>query len=698
MTKIKFFLSYILILANVIPVSGDNPLFTSLIDFDIDNLGMICLNDPHYYPFNQQVRGVNLGGWMVLEPWITPSLFYQFLGKDKTTTAMDTYTFCQVLGPSEGNRQLRIHWDTWLTEDHISKLATLNINSLRLPLGDWIFTPYGPYVGCTDGALERIDWLLKVSHKYNLKVLLDLHGVINSQNGFDNSGQSSKVVWTNGENKNYVGAATFQHWSSRDAQWIGEFNFSSLGYDSINENNIQMTLEVIKKIVERYQSFPSILGVEPLNEPWEYTPIEQLKRYYWEGYKIIKNNSLTKEWKYIMHDSFRFDINIWGGFMSNCPDIALDTHIYQAWEEPSNAQQFFIQSCQISSQLVEMERAFGPVIVGEWSLGTDNCPLWLNGFNDNLPGFPKLSCQFISCPLSYLLDSKHSEGLEFARRPDPIKPIQPPYGTGVSSPSFGMCPTDISWVDSSKPKNLSIGPLPQTSPLSVSYNINMDYSVMRNLAHKKIASFARSTHGWFFWNFRTEISVRWDFIRATEQGWIPQDIRQVSSNLMSSCSKEDQGLYFCYAKRDIFEETIKGGLYWIELSNGVPESNLSWINHLHGKSLISNADNIFNNYWHQNYIHGVSCDFGGAAQLIEIPIQNQTYNYSNPKKIIFKHQIKNLLVLVIILFIILVFIFACVLLYMFKLRCITYFRRDLVKDEQIELRASYWPERGYMSV
>jgi len=28
-------------------------------------------------------RGVNLGGWMVLEPWITPSLFYRFLGKGK---------------------------------------------------------------------------------------------------------------------------------------------------------------------------------------------------------------------------------------------------------------------------------------------------------------------------------------------------------------------------------------------------------------------------------------------------------------------------------------------------------------------------------------------------------------------------------------------------------------------------------------
>lgn len=28
--------------------------------------------------------------------------------------------------------------------------------------------------------------------------------------------------------------------------------------------------------------------------------------------------------------------------------------------------------------------------VGEWSLATDNCAMWLNGFNDNLPGFPQV--------------------------------------------------------------------------------------------------------------------------------------------------------------------------------------------------------------------------------------------------------------------------------------------------------------------
>lgn len=46
-------------------------------------------------------RGTALGGWLVLEPWITPSLFYQFLGASEkwgdeapSRVALDSYTFC----------------------------------------------------------------------------------------------------------------------------------------------------------------------------------------------------------------------------------------------------------------------------------------------------------------------------------------------------------------------------------------------------------------------------------------------------------------------------------------------------------------------------------------------------------------------------------------------------------------------------
>ena len=108
---------------------------------------MTCASDDHALPFNNQIRGVNLGGWLVLEPWITPTLFYQFLGSGQGEVAMDHYSFCDVLGPEEGNRQLRRHWETWVTRDLIGELARGGgaVNSLRVPVGDFMFQPYGPY-------------------------------------------------------------------------------------------------------------------------------------------------------------------------------------------------------------------------------------------------------------------------------------------------------------------------------------------------------------------------------------------------------------------------------------------------------------------------------------------------------------------------------------------------------------------------
>eukprot|EP00965_Chrysotila_dentata_P109005 3601031-Pleurochrysis_carterae.AAC.3 len=98
-------------------------------------------------PLHLDVRGVNLGGWMVLQPWITPSLFYQFEGRPPDRTAMDMHSFCEVLGPQEGNRQLREHWRKWVTEREIRKIAEQGLNTVRVPVGDWMWLPYDPYIG-----------------------------------------------------------------------------------------------------------------------------------------------------------------------------------------------------------------------------------------------------------------------------------------------------------------------------------------------------------------------------------------------------------------------------------------------------------------------------------------------------------------------------------------------------------------------
>ena len=156
--------AYALLCDDANAADGDVDIGTPYKHFVAFNSTQTCEGDEHAMPFNNQIRGVNLGSWMVLEPWITPSMFYQFLGEGEGTTGMDMYGFCKVLGPEEGNKQLRRHWDSWVTKDLISELASTGaVNSLRLPVGDWQFKPYGPYSEFSFTSFYLMSRFIKIS-------------------------------------------------------------------------------------------------------------------------------------------------------------------------------------------------------------------------------------------------------------------------------------------------------------------------------------------------------------------------------------------------------------------------------------------------------------------------------------------------------------------------------------------------------
>ena len=139
------------------------------------------------------IVGTNIGGWMVLEPWITPSLFYQFLGKtSEEGVGMDSWTLCEALGPEAGNSVMQAHWKSFYTADHIKDLADKGVKMVRLPIGDWTLKPYGPYVGCMDGAEDWIQWMFDTCAENGIEVLLDVHAMKDSQNGFD---KATPVIW-----------------------------------------------------------------------------------------------------------------------------------------------------------------------------------------------------------------------------------------------------------------------------------------------------------------------------------------------------------------------------------------------------------------------------------------------------------------------------------------------------------------------
>mmetsp|Transcript_21265 Transcript_21265/g.29818 ORF Transcript_21265/g.29818 Transcript_21265/m.29818 type:complete len:729 (-) Transcript_21265:108-2294(-) len=600
---------------------------TEYMHFVAHNQSQTCSEDAHATQFDNQIRGVNLGGWMVLEPWITPSLFYQFLGGDENSTAIDIYTFCEILGPEEGNRQLQRHWETWVTEEIIEKLAESGaVNSLRLPVGDWMYKPYGPYIGCTDGALDHVDYLLDWAHASGLSVLIDIHGVKGSQNGFDNSGQSQGFQWTSKLNTVPAGDVTFEHWPIRTAGWMGTFHPETATYTDINRDNIQHALDVIQTIVDRYKEHPAVLGLEPVNEPWQYTPIEELKKFYWEGYLIVKQSA--PYWKFIIHDSFRFDPNVWGGFMKGCPDRAIDTHIYQAWKDPSSRLAFYKDACNQKNYITEMENAFGPVVVGEWSLATDNCAMWLNGFNDNLPGFPRLPCKYIPCSPPYM-------GLEQPGTPvDPNKPIQGPYGTGMSGPHFGLCPVGRDWLKESN--GITYGKDWMKAPPHAPPGRDASDDVMTNLAMKKINAFSGFGHGFYFWNFRTDVQEpHWSYMLALEKGWIPNGNLNDNS-ITNACEKEDANDFLCIAKPDSLDTNIRKGLDYVLLQDG-PEDlvlhgkvyNSTDVSDMKGEKLHNLANSAFNTFWQKHKADGATCDFGGVAMLAEVnktTTQNDEWN------------------------------------------------------------------------
>jgi glucan 1,3-beta-glucosidase len=85
----------------------------------------------------------------------------------------------------------------------------------------------------------------------------------------------------------------------------------------------------------------------------------------------------------LFHDSFRPHYVLWKDFFDGCENCAIDMHMYQAWSDPKPIDQFVADTCKDGETVRTFESHGIPVVVGEWSLATDNCAMWLDGLNDN---------------------------------------------------------------------------------------------------------------------------------------------------------------------------------------------------------------------------------------------------------------------------------------------------------------------------
>ncbi|PRP89101.1 hypothetical protein PROFUN_01821 [Planoprotostelium fungivorum] len=88
------------------------------------------------------VRGVNLGGWLVAESYITPWLWSN--NSCDPTTYPGQYMLEHCITSKGGNltQILENHWSTFYTEADFAKMAVQGLNTVRIPVGWWhIYDP-----------------------------------------------------------------------------------------------------------------------------------------------------------------------------------------------------------------------------------------------------------------------------------------------------------------------------------------------------------------------------------------------------------------------------------------------------------------------------------------------------------------------------------------------------------------------------
>eukprot|EP01012_Entosiphon_sulcatum_P062793 TRINITY_DN893_c0_g2_i1.p2 TRINITY_DN893_c0_g2~~TRINITY_DN893_c0_g2_i1.p2 ORF type:complete len:389 (+),score=88.10 TRINITY_DN893_c0_g2_i1:86-1252(+) len=310
-------------------------------------LGVAALGGVLGSPPEQGFRGVNLGGWLVLESWITPSLFQQ----NGVAAGQGTWEFCQQLGKAKCQAALNAHYDAWLQEDDLRALSQGGITHLRIPVGYWLvdIQPDEPFV---DGAWPYLERALGWCRKYNLKALIDLHGAPGSQNGNDHSGRVGPINWP-------------------------------------QPQNVNRTISVVTTLATRLQNSTDVVfGIELINEP-KTTDLNGpitfavLKDYYLRAYASIRATGwkediwLADGWAYGQNDP------VWNGFMAppNYYGVYLDVHNYFEWWVPTqDPQQLLRYPCDVDRKKISSWPADW-IVVGEWSLAIQ----WTMPTNNDYP-------------------------------------------------------------------------------------------------------------------------------------------------------------------------------------------------------------------------------------------------------------------------------------------------------------------------
>lgn len=91
-----------------------------------------------WLPGKLPIRGVNLGGWLVGEPWMIGSDWDNII-KCSGSNTQSEFDCVNALGQTQANTNFANHWNTFITESDFDTMVSYTLNTIRIPVGYWIW-------------------------------------------------------------------------------------------------------------------------------------------------------------------------------------------------------------------------------------------------------------------------------------------------------------------------------------------------------------------------------------------------------------------------------------------------------------------------------------------------------------------------------------------------------------------------------
>ncbi|KAG8532835.1 uncharacterized protein KY384_002713 [Bacidia gigantensis] len=297
------------------------------------------------------IRGINVGGWLAIEPFITPSLFNSYKSNQ---AVLDEWTLTKQLGPQSAAQTLEKHYAKFITQQDFKDIQTAGFDHVRIPYSYWAITTYpgDPYV-------PKISWRyllrgIEYARQCGLRVNLDFHGLPGSQNGWNHSGKQGSIGWLNGTD-------------------------GSL--------NAQRSLDIHTQLSTffaqpRYKNIITIYGLA--NEPkmTELSP-STVNDWTTKAAAIVRKSGMTDA-LIAFGDGF-LGLDKWQGQLQGIQGLVLDAHeyvIFDAHQISLSHVDKINYACkgwtgQMSTSL-DTSTGFGPTLCGEWSQADTDCAPYLN--------------------------------------------------------------------------------------------------------------------------------------------------------------------------------------------------------------------------------------------------------------------------------------------------------------------------------